>query len=147
MPRLSPKKRRLYAVLNILLGAAVATTLVLFALRNNVAYFRTPSDIVTRTYPEHGTDRAFRLGGLVEKNSLHRDGTIIIFTVTDLKQNLEVHYNGLPPDLFREGQGVVAEGKMDADGHFIATTLLAKHDEKYMPPEVARELKKNGMAP
>jgi cytochrome c-type biogenesis protein CcmE len=140
MPKMSKKRMRLYGLFLFLLGLGAAVTLVLFALRDNLSYFRTPTEIISGNYPEHASGRAFRLGGLVEKGSLtHKNGTIT-FTVTDLKHNLTVRYSGVMPDLFREGQGVVAEGKMNG-GVFVATTLLAKHDEKYMPPEVARELK------
>jgi cytochrome c-type biogenesis protein CcmE len=138
------KKARLYMVILLLLGVGTAATLVLLALGQNISYFRTPSEIVSGSYPEKANGRGIRLGGLVEKGSLIHDGSAINFRITDLKQTLSVHYEGVVPDLFREGQGVIAEGKMDESGVFQATTLLAKHDEKYMPPEVARELKDTG---
>jgi cytochrome c-type biogenesis protein CcmE len=147
MAKLSKRRQRLYGLLAFLLGLAIATTLVMFALRENISYFRTPTEIVNGTYPEHTSGRSFRLGGLVEKGSLKHFGTTMTFSVTDMKNNLTVSYTGLPPDLFREGQGVIAEGKMGTNGLFMADTLLAKHDEKYMPPEVARELRDQGAKP
>ena len=120
-------------------STAVAAGLVLYALRDNISYFRTPTEILSGNFPEHASGRSFRLGGLVEKGSLLHNGSTITFRVTDLHHSLIVRYSGVIPDLFREGQGVVAEGKMDGD-MFAAHTLLAKHDEKYMPPEVTREL-------
>jgi cytochrome c-type biogenesis protein CcmE len=141
MPKMTKKRARLYGLLLFLLGLGTAVGLTLFALRDNLSYFRTPTEILSGVYPEHTGNRAFRLGGLVEKGSLKHQGSTILFSVTDLKHSLMVRYGGVVPDLFREGQGVVAEGKMSPDGVFAADTLLAKHDEKYMPPEVARELK------
>jgi len=141
------RRARLYGLLLFLFGLGTATGLTLAALKEDISYFRTPSEIVSDNYPEAKNGRAFRLGGLVEKGSLRHEGTAIIFSVTDLKKSLTVRYDGVVPDLFREGQGVVAEGKMTPDGSFAATRLLAKHDEKYMPPEVARELKQNGGKP
>jgi cytochrome c-type biogenesis protein CcmE len=141
------KRARLYMVLLLLCGVGTSTALALTALKQNISYFRTPTEIVSGTYPEKTSGRGIRLGGLVEKGSLTREGSAISFRVTDLKNELPVHYEGVVPDLFREGQGVIAEGKMDASGTFQATMLLAKHDEKYMPPEVARELKDSGKSP
>ncbi len=123
----------------LVLGAATATGLVLTALRDNVTYFHTPTEIVTGHYGARG--RGVRLGGLVEKGSVKHDGDKVTFLVTDLANTLPVSYQGIVPDLFREGQGVVAEGKMDDGGVFVADRILAKHDEKYMPPEVAQALK------
>jgi cytochrome c-type biogenesis protein CcmE len=142
MAKRTRKRARLYGLLLFLLGLGTATALTLTALQDNLSYFRTPSEIVSGNYPERNTSRGIRLGGLVEKGSLMHDGSAIIFRVTDLKKSLTVHYHGVIPDLFREGQGVVAEGKVGNDGVFNADKLLAKHDEKYMPPEVARALQK-----
>jgi cytochrome c-type biogenesis protein CcmE len=139
--QMTRKQQRLVGVLLLLLGLGTATGLTLLALRDNISYFRTPSEIASGNYPEHATGRALRLGGLVVKGSLKREGDVITFLVTDLAHSIAVRYQGIPPDLFREGQGVVAEGKMMPDGSFAATTLLAKHDEKYMPPEVVRALR------
>ena len=145
---MTPKARmRLYGLLLFLAGFGTATGLTLYALRDNLSYFRTPSELVSGNYPERANGRAFRLGGLVEKGSLHRstakDGQEeVTFRVTDLAQSITVHYRGIVPDLFREGQGMIAEGKMAPDGSFTASHLLTKHDEKYMPPEVAKTLHK-----
>jgi len=141
------KRARLYMVLLLVLGISLAAALVLTALGQNVSYFRTPTEIISGSYPEKQNKHGIRLGGLVEKGSLVHEGSAINFRVTDLKNTLAVHYEGIVPDLFREGQGVIAEGKMAANGVFQATVLLAKHDEKYMPPEVAKELKATGRAP
>ena len=144
MKRMTRKQARLYAVLLILLGVGVAAALTLTALSDNISYFRTPSDVVAGSFPEKATGRAFRVGGLVETGSLQHEGAAIVFSITDIKNTLIVRYQGTVPNLFREGQGVVAEGRLDEQGQFIANTLLAKHDEKYMPPEVAKALKDAG---
>jgi len=137
------KKRRLYLLgaSLVLLGSAAA--LALFALREKIVFFYSPTQIVA-TAPEPG--KIVRLGGLVEMGSLHRleDGATVDFRVTDLKNTVSVHYKGVLPDLFREGQGVVVQGSRDAGGQFIAIEVLAKHDETYMPPEVAKALKESG---
>lgn len=135
------KRARLYVVLLFMLGAGTATGLTLYALGDNLSYFRTPTDIKTGNCPECSAGRDFRLGGLVVKDSLKKESNRLTFRVTDLKNNLMVTYQGVPPDLFREGQGVIAEGRMDQNGVFNAQNLLAKHDEKYMPPEITKELK------
>src|ERR1700722_5424765 len=122
MPKMSRRRARLYILLLFLLGLGTATTLTLFALRDNLSYFRTPSEILSGVYPERASGRAFRLGGLVKKGSLKHKGGTITFTVTDLKHDLPVQYTGVVPDLFREGQGVVAEGTMNANGVFVAQT-------------------------
>lgn len=135
------KQRRLYVVIAALLGLGTATGLILFALRSQVTLFYSPSDLVAR--PPGG--RHIRIGGLVAPGSVtHPDGSSVTFTVTDMKQTVAVRYSGVVPDLFREGQGVVAEGELGGDGVFTATELLAKHDERYMPPDVADALKRAG---
>lgn len=119
------------------IGAAV---LAISALRQNVTYFFSPSQVIARQAPQ---DRMFRLGGLVKKGSLrqHDNSLRIEFVVTDLAQAVRVVYTGILPDLFKEEQGVVAKGHLGSDGIFIAAEVLAKHDESYMPPEVASSLK------
>ena len=134
------RRARLYVLLLILTGIGSATGLTLFALRDNISYFRTPTDLVTGNYAEKNGNRAFRLGGLVEKGSMKEEGGEITFRVSDLKNSFEVAFRGVPPDLFKEGQGVIAEGRLGPNGIFIANNLLAKHDEKYTPPEVRSEL-------
>jgi cytochrome c-type biogenesis protein CcmE len=136
------KRRRLYMLLAFMVSLGAATTFVLLALKSNLAFFYSPSEVAAERVPEA---RRFRLGGLVEENSVHRlaDGVTVAFRVTDLHNALPVVYRGVLPDLFREGQGVVAEGALKG-GVFQATEVLAKHDEKYMPPEVAKKLKEAG---
>ena len=137
-----PKRKRMVMVLVglVILGAAVA--LILSAFSSSIVFFVSPSDLVA---DGHDGTRALRLGGLVEEGSVVRGpGAEVRFKVTDLKHDVRVRYRGLLPDLFREGQGVVAEGRLEPDGIFLATTVLAKHDERYMPPEVAAALKKSG---
>ncbi|MDX2308453.1 MAG: cytochrome c maturation protein CcmE [Hyphomicrobium sp.] len=132
----------------ILIGTAVAVLsaaviLVLFAMQDSVVFFHTPSDISERKL-EPG--QRIRLGGLVAEGSVKRgEGTKVAFGVTDTLKTIGVTYEGILPDLFREGQGVVTEGRLGADGTFVADTVLAKHDETYMPPEVAKALKEKGV--
>ncbi|MDE2029861.1 MAG: cytochrome c maturation protein CcmE [Alphaproteobacteria bacterium] len=141
---MTPKRTRLSVVLILLAGAGLATFLTAKALGNNLSYFRTPTQVVTGAYPEKNSGRSFRLGGLVEKGSVVRNGISLDFKITDLKNEIAVHYEGVVPDLFRAGQGVIVEGKVGKSGVFQASVLLAKHDAKYMPPEVKDELKKAG---
>ncbi len=135
------KQRRLYFVLLGMLALGAATALVLTAINDTLVYFYTPADIQAKHV---GPNRRFRLGGLVEKGSVVKKGETVDFKVTDLTASLAVTYTGVLPDLFREGQGVVAEGKLDGQGMFHASEVLAKHDEKYMPKEVSDALKKSG---
>jgi cytochrome c-type biogenesis protein CcmE len=135
------KRQRLLFVSLGLLMLAGAAALVLNAFQDNIVFFYSPTDLLAKPQPP---GRDFRLGGLVEDGSVVKDGTTIRFRITDKKNEMLVVYRGLLPDLFREGQGVVVEGSLTPDGSFAATTVLAKHDEKYMPPEVAAALKKNG---
>jgi len=123
--------------------AGVAATLVVWALRNSATYFYSPSELAA--LPTKPTGQ-IRIGGLVLRGTLANDGARgIVFKVTDLKSSLEVRYSGILPSLFREGQGVVAEGRLGHNGVFAADTILAKHDERYMPPEVAKTLKRRGL--
>jgi cytochrome c-type biogenesis protein CcmE len=132
----------------VLIGAcfgvlALAVGLVLMALRDSIVFFYTPTEVAEKHL---GAGQRFRLGGLVEDGSLKRgEATTVSFVVTDKRATLPVTYTGVLPDLFREGQGVVAEGMLNADGVFHADSVLAKHDEKYMPPEVAEKLKEQGL--
>jgi len=135
------KKKRLAIVLLGLTALGAATAMVLAAFRDNLVFFHSPSELAARPSL---ADSRIRIGGLVETHSLvHEDGRRVTFRVTDGKTDINVSYDGILPDLFREGQGVVAEGRVKG-GVFIASTILAKHDEKYMPPEVAAALKKSG---
>ncbi|PHZ84516.1 cytochrome c maturation protein CcmE [Paremcibacter congregatus] len=139
------KKRRLYLLLTSLAVLGLAVVLVLNALEDNIRLFYDPTEVMERHI---APGKTFRLGGLVEDGSYaqeEKDGLLInLFTVTDGNESIKVRYEGLLPDLFREGQGVVAEGKLNAEGIFISTEVLAKHDEKYMPKEVTDSLKKRG---
>ncbi|MFP6728621.1 MAG: cytochrome c maturation protein CcmE [Alphaproteobacteria bacterium] len=141
--KLKRKHRRLGFVVAGMVSLLIAAGLVLNAFEDNLVFFYSPSDLAEKSIPE---GRRFRLGGLVEEGSVNRlaDGLTVEFTVTDLAAIVPVSYRGPLPDLFREGQGVVTEGKMAADGIFIADSVLAKHDENYMPPEVAEALKASG---
>jgi len=136
------KKRRLaFAAALVLAGAGVAGVIV-YGLGQNTMYFRSPSDVAAKMV---GEGVAFRLGGLVEKGSVqHGADALVHFRVTDGKSTVSADYNGVLPALFREGQGVVATGRMDARGTFIANEVLAKHDEKYMPAEVVNAFKRSG---
>lgn len=129
------------------LGAlAVAVALVLKAFNSNIVFFYTPTQVAAKEAP---VDRAFRIGGLVQVNSIQRqsDGVTVSFVVTDTAKSIPVSYRGILPDLFKEGKGVVAQGKLHADGTFTASEVLAKHDENYMPPEAAEALEKAGHKP
>jgi len=136
------KKRRLYMLMLGLLGLGTATALSLTAFQDNLVFFFSPSDLQVRA--AEVKDRSFRLGGLVEEGSFKRqgDGITVEFRVTDGVNGVPVSYRGQLPDLFREGQGVVTEGKLRPDGVFLAREVLAKHDENYMPPEVTDALKR-----
>ena len=137
---MTPRQRRMVLVVGILAGVAVAGALALQALRSNVMFFFDPSQIAQGQAP---IDKRFRLGGMVKVGTVHRNaGSLDIrFVVTDYKRDVPVMYTGVVPDLFRENQGVVAHGKLGRDGIFVADEILAKHDENYMPPEVARAIK------
>jgi cytochrome c-type biogenesis protein CcmE len=139
---LTPKRKRLYIVLGGMALLGIAAALVLSAFNDNLVFFYSPTDLVTK----HVGERRVRIGGLVEEKSLVREGggKTVDFKVTDGANTVAVTYTGTLPDLFREGQGVVAEGVLRKDGVFQAATVLAKHDEKYMPPEVADALKRSG---
>ena len=138
---MTAKRRRLWLLVGSLAVLGVAAALVLTALNDNIVFFYSPSQLAEKKL---SPDRRFRLGGLVEQGSVKKDGQEVRFKVTDLKQSVAVVYRGLLPDLFREGQGVIAEGSLGADGVFTAREVLAKHDENYMPPEVAKALKESG---
>ena len=133
---MSAKRQRLVLVLLALGAVGVAALLALSALRDQAAFFYAPSDVATQGLP---LGRAVRLGGMVEAGSVQRavDGVTVRFVVTDGRATTPVTFAGIVPDLFRERSGVVAEGEFRRDGSFVASNLLAKHDEKYMPPEMA----------
>jgi cytochrome c-type biogenesis protein CcmE len=138
---MKPRQRRLIAIAAGVTLLAIATGLVLYAFQGNVVFFFSPSQVAAKEAP---VDRAFRVGGMVETGSVKRkaDGLTVEFIVTDTAKTLPVSYTGILPDLFKEGKGVVAQGKLGPDGVFRASEVLAKHDENYMPPEAAEALKK-----
>lgn len=138
---MTPKQFRLALVLGGLASLGLIAFVALTALEDNLVFFKSPSDLVNA--PAVPGDR-LRIGGLVAVGSVARNGTQVRFRVTDGAAELAVAYDGMLPDLFREGQGVVAEGRMGPGGMFTADTVLAKHDETYMPPEVAEALKASG---
>lgn len=137
------KQKRLSMILGGLAVIGLAAGLVLYALSDTITFFHTPSDLA-ETGVKPG--QRIRLGGMVEDGSVKKGpGTLTTFSVTDQIANITVSYNGILPDLFREGQGVVTEGKLQEDGSFVADTVLAKHDENYMPRELANSLKEKGV--
>ena len=140
---MKPRRKRMVTVGLVLAGVAVAVTLALQAFEENLLFFYSPKQVVAGEPPE---GKKFRLGGLVAAGTLQRQpGELAVhFMVTDNEQIIPVTYEGVLPDLFREGQGVIAHGVMQADGTFLAEEVLAKHDENYMPPEVAEVLAETG---
>ena len=140
------RKRRLIAVLLILAGVGVSSTIAFYSLQENLLYFQSPSELAQQPIPP---GRQFRLGGLVKPGSVARDegGLATRFVITDGPEEMTVEYVGILPDLFREGQGVIARGELTSGGLFEAREVLAKHDENYMPPEVADALEKTGAHP
>ena len=137
---MKPRSKRLIAIASGLAALGVATALVLNAFNSNLVFFFSPTQVAANEAPQ---GRSFRIGGLVEQGSIQREakGLTTRFVVTDLAKTIPVTYTGLLPDLFKEGKGVVAQGKLGADGIFRADQVLAKHDENYMPPEAATALK------
>ena len=138
---MKPRHKRLAAVAFGLVALGLAATLVLSAFQKNLVFFFTPTQIAANEAPQ---GRTFRVGGLVETGSVKRapDGLSVQFVVTDTARSVPVVYKGLLPDLFREGKGVVTQGRLGPDGVFVANEVLAKHDENYMPPEAAEALQK-----
>ena len=131
---MKPRQKRLAIVAGILASVGVAAALVLNAFRSNLVFFYSPSQVMSKEAP---VGRTFRLGGLVKAGSVHREGVQVQFEVTDTAKTIPVRYQGILPDLFKEGKGVVAQGQLGSDGVFQAKEVLAKHDENYMPPEAA----------
>lgn len=140
---MTPRKKRLMIIAGVLVLLGVAVALVLNAFRSNLVFFFTPSQVVAGEAPE---SRTFRLGGLVQKGSVKRDGVKVHFVITDTFRSIPVVYEGILPDLFKEGKGVVAQGQLSATGNFDAKEVLAKHDENYMPPEAAEALERAAQA-
>ena len=142
---MKPRHRKLALIVLVVAVLGVAVALVLNAFNSNLVFFFSPTQIANGEAP---TSRAFRIGGLVEQGSLKRqaDGLTATFVVTDTAKSIAVTYTGILPDLFKEGKGVVAEGRIGSDGVFRATQVLAKHDENYMPPEAASALEQAAKA-
>lgn len=140
------RKRRLIAVVLIVTGVSIASAIAFYSLQENMLYFQSPSDLAEQPIPP---GRQFRLGGLVKPGTVERQesGLATQFIVTDGPQEVLVEYVGILPDLFSEGQGVIARGTLSESGTFNASEVLAKHDENYMPPEVADALEKSGHPP
>jgi cytochrome c-type biogenesis protein CcmE len=136
---MTPRRKRLVAVLGVLAGVGAAAVLASLAFEDNLLYFYNPTQVLAGDAPQ---GRTFRIGGMVTEGSLERtEGTLEVrFVVTDYRHSIPVRYEGLLPDLFKEGQGVIAHGRMADAGVFVADEVLAKHDENYMPPEVAESL-------
>lgn len=137
---MTPRRRRRLGMAGlIVVGVSVAIALTLNAFQSNLLYFVSPSEVVAGEVPQ---GKLFRVGGLVVEGSVNRpsDGLLVQFNVTDTVNTVPVQYTGILPDLFRDGQGIVAKGKLNPDGIFVASEVLAKHDENYMPPEVADAL-------
>jgi cytochrome c-type biogenesis protein CcmE len=141
---MTPRKKRIAIVCSILAGMGIAAALILTAFEKNLLYFYSPTQIANGEAP---TERSFRVGGLVLDGSVERnpDSLLVSFILTDTINEVKVSYQGILPDLFREGQGIVANGKIDANNVFNAEEVLAKHDENYMPPEVAQALEEAGI--
>jgi cytochrome c-type biogenesis protein CcmE len=137
---MTPRQSRVIWVLSILVGVSAAVALAVKAMNENVMFFFDPTQVAAGEAP---IDKRFRLGGMVRAGTVVREpGTLeMSFVVTDFQQDVPVKYSGIVPDLFRENQGVIAHGRLGADGTFVADEILAKHDENYMPPEVARAIK------
>ena len=137
------KRRRLYVVIGAMVLLGAATALVIGAFRDNLVFFFSPTELLENSIE---VGQRIRIGGLVEDGSFVRDedGLTVHFSITDLNQNVRVSYRGILPSLFREGQGVIVQGRLENSDHFIADEVMAKHDENYMPPEVADALKKSG---
>jgi cytochrome c-type biogenesis protein CcmE len=138
---MKPRHKRIAIILGGLASLAVAAYFVLNALNSNIALFYTPTQVAAGEAPK---DRVFRIGGLVKEGSVQRNDMTIRFVVTDTAKEIPVAYTGILPDLFKEGKGVVTQGKLGADGQFLATEVLAKHDENYMPPEAAHAVDQAG---
>lgn len=141
---MKPRHKRALIIVAALLAIGVAATLILNALNSNIALYVTPSEVAAGKAPQ---GQAFRIGGMVKDGSVKRDGLTVHFEITDLAKDIPVSYTGILPDLFKEGKGAVIQGRMNANGEFIASEVLAKHDENYMPPEAKHALdqaQKNG---
>jgi cytochrome c-type biogenesis protein CcmE len=139
-----PRHKRIAMIAGALVAIGIAVALILNALNSNIALFVTPSEVAAGKAP---AAQAFRIGGMVKEGTVKRDGLTVNFVITDMAKDIPVAYTGILPDLFKEGKGAVIQGRLDPNGKFIASEVLAKHDENYMPPEAQHALeqaKKNG---
>jgi cytochrome c-type biogenesis protein CcmE len=134
---MKPRHKRIALIVGGLAALGVAAAFVLNALDSNIAFFITPSEVAAGKAP---LGKTFRIGGMVKEGSLQRDNLTVSFVITDTARDVKVIYTGILPDLFKEGKGAVAQGRMNPDGTFTATEVLAKHDENYMPPEAGHAL-------
>ena len=138
--RMTKRQNRMILVALLVFGVSLAGFFGIKAFNENLLYFFTPTDVFEGKAPQ---GKSFRIGGLVKPGSIIREDLLVLFTLTDNKKTIEVHFEGILPDLFREGQGIVATGSLSDKIFFMATEVLAKHDENYMPPEVAEALQKS----
>ena len=141
---MKPRHKRALIIIGALATLSIAAVFILNALNSNIALYVTPSEVAAGKAPQGQT---FRIGGMVKDGSLRRDELVVHFIITDMVKEIAVAYKGILPDLFKEGKGAVVQGKLDANGQFIASEVLAKHDENYMPPEAKHALEqaqKNG---
>jgi cytochrome c-type biogenesis protein CcmE len=139
-----PRHKRAAIIVGALIAIAIAAVLILNALNSNIALYVTPSEVAAGKSP---AGQAFRIGGMVKDGSVKRDGLTVHFVITDMVKDIPVAYTGILPDLFKEGKGAVIQGRLNPDGQFVASEVLAKHDENYMPPEAKHALEqaqKNG---
>lgn len=136
---MTPRQKRFSLIIGGIVVLALAAGFVLNAFQSNLVFFFTPTQVAQGEAPQN---KVFRVGGMVKEGSVKRDQTVIEFVVTDTAREISVRYSGLLPDLFKEGKGVVAQGRLDAQGLFMASEVLAKHDENYMPPEAQHALDK-----
>ena len=141
---MKPRHKRAAIIVGALIAIGIAATLILNALNSNIALYVTPSEVAAGKSP---AGQVFRIGGMVKDGSVKRDGLTVRFVITDMAKDIPVAYTGILPDLFKEGKGAVIQGRLNPDGQFVASEVLAKHDENYMPPEAKHALdqaQKNG---
>ncbi|HQR83452.1 MAG: cytochrome c biogenesis protein CcmE [Polynucleobacter sp. 24-46-87] len=141
---MKPRHKRAAIIVGALVAIAIAAVLILNALNSNIALYVTPSEVAAGNAPK---GQAFRIGGMVKDGSVKRDGLTVHFVITDMAKDIPVAYTGILPDLFKEGKGAVIQGRLESNGQFVASEVLAKHDENYMPPEAKHaldEAQKNG---
>lgn len=141
---MKPRHKRVAIIVGALIAIGIAATLILNALNSNIALYVTPSEVAAGKSP---AGQVFRIGGMVKDGSVKRDGLTVHFVITDMAKDIPVAYTGILPDLFKEGKGAVIQGRLNPDGQFVASEVLAKHDENYMPPEAKHALdqaQKNG---